>query len=160
MLNSQIVRRVAGLSGRIATVPRTALLRTFADKASRAPEDTALNHEVKVKFTIEPIPRPNEPTENKRARLLYQSRKRGILETDLLLSKYADLYLKDMTREELEEYDELLDNPDWDIFYWATRNEDVKVCPERWESSKTMEKLRDLAENRNRHTLRMPDLKF
>ena len=32
--------------------------------------------------------RPNEPIESMRARLLYQVRKRGILETDLLLSTY------------------------------------------------------------------------
>ncbi|KAG1421711.1 hypothetical protein G6F57_023571 [Rhizopus arrhizus] len=34
---------------------------------------------------LPPIPRPNETTEDKRRRLIYQSRKRGILETDLLL---------------------------------------------------------------------------
>ena len=111
-----------------------------------------------VDVKIEPIPRHGEETETKRARLLYQSRKRGILETDLLLSRYAKLYLKDMTREELEEYDKLLDEPDWDIFYWATRNENIKPCPERWVKSPVMEKLRELAENKNREVLRMPEL--
>ncbi len=32
-----------------------------------------------------PEPRPNESLEAKRARLLYQSKKRGILENDLIL---------------------------------------------------------------------------
>lgn len=50
-----------------------------------------------------------------------QSRKRGILESDLLLSTFADVYLADMTPEELSEYDRFLDENDWDIYYWATQ---------------------------------------
>lgn len=116
------------------------------------------NDDVKIEMKIEPIPRPNEKTETKRARLLYQSRKRGILETDLLLSRFADRYLKTMTREELDEYDDLLDQPDWDIYYWATKNYDVKECPQKWESSKIMSNLRDLAENKEKVVMRMPEL--
>jgi len=48
----------------------------------------------------------DEETETMRARLVYQSRKRGILETDLLLSTFIDSgKLKNMTRAEMEEYD-------------------------------------------------------
>lgn len=114
--------------------------------------------EIKIEFKLEPLPRPNEDTETKRARLLYQSRKRGILETDLLLSRFAKKYLATMTRAELDEYDELLDQPDWDIYYWATRNNDVSPCPERWEKSSIMAQLRDLSENKEREVMRMPDL--
>lgn len=114
--------------------------------------------EVKIEMKIEPLPRPNEDTETKRARLLYQSRKRGILETDLLLGRFAKKYLASMTREEMEEYDELLDQPDWDIYYWATRNYDVTPCPEKWEKSEIMAKLRDLAENKEKVVMRMPEL--
>lgn len=110
-----------------------------------------------IEFKIEPLARTGETPETKRARLLYQSRKRGILETDLLLSKFAKKYLKTMTLAEMEEYDKLLDEPDWDIYYWATRSEQ-KVCPERWEQSEIMAKLRDLAENKKRDLLRMPEL--
>ncbi|KAG7704158.1 hypothetical protein KL950_004485 [Ogataea haglerorum] len=46
------------------------------------------NGEIKIK--VEPLPRINESIEKKRRRLLYQSRKRGILESDLLLSRFAD----------------------------------------------------------------------
>jgi succinate dehydrogenase flavin-adding protein (antitoxin of CptAB toxin-antitoxin module) len=52
---------------------------------------------------------------------LDQSRKRGILETDLLLSTFADAYLADMTPEQLKQYDRFLDENDWDIYYWATQ---------------------------------------
>ncbi|CAG0925693.1 unnamed protein product, partial [Notodromas monacha] len=65
--------------------------------------------------------KPNEPTQTKRARLLYQSRKRGMLENGLLLSTFADKYLGNMTETQLKDYDRLINLPsnDWDIYYWA-----------------------------------------
>ena len=50
-----------------------------------------------------------------------QSRKRGTLESDLLLSTFADARLESMNAEELREYDSFLDENDWDIYYWATQ---------------------------------------
>lgn len=63
-----------------------------------------------------------------------QSRKRGILESDLLLSTFADVYLSKMSVEQLQEYDRFLDENDWDIYYWATQDPpaeaDASVPPE------------------------------
>lgn len=53
--------------------------------------------------------------------LLDQSRKRGTLESDLLLSTFADANLSQMTMEQLRQYDVFLDENDWDIYYWATQ---------------------------------------
>lgn len=106
---------------------------------------------------LPPIPRPNEPLEKKRARLVYQSRKRGILETDLLLSTFANKHLKEFDLKQLEEYDKLLDEPDWDIFYWATGK---KTVPERWKGSKVLEMIREHSKNEEKVVLRMPDLDF
>lgn len=50
-----------------------------------------------------------------------QSRKRGILESDLLLSTFADVNLPKMTLKQLQQYDLFLDENDWDIYYWATQ---------------------------------------
>ncbi|ORX44073.1 DUF339-domain-containing protein, partial [Hesseltinella vesiculosa] len=102
---------------------------------------------------LPPIPRPNEPKEKKLARLVYQSRKRGILETDLLLSTFSQLYLKDFSMEQLEEYDKLLDEPDWDIFYWATHK---KVRPDRWKDSKILDMVCEHSKNKEKKVLRMP----
>ncbi|KAF8800592.1 hypothetical protein BYT27DRAFT_7175149 [Phlegmacium glaucopus] len=66
---------------------------------------------------LPPLPRLNETIETLRARLVYQSRKRGTLESDLLLSTFARDHLSVMTQEELKEYDKLLDEADWDIYY-------------------------------------------
>ena len=52
-----------------------------------------------------PIQRPNESVETMRARLVYQSRKRGTLESDLLLSTFAKEHLAKMNEKELTEYD-------------------------------------------------------
>lgn len=53
-----------------------------------------------------------------------QSRKRGTLESDLLLSTFAATYLPRMTPAQMEQYDRFLDENDWDIYYWATQTED------------------------------------
>ncbi len=50
-----------------------------------------------------------------------QSRKRGTLESDLLLSTFAAAHLPRLTAAQLAEYDLFLDENDWDIYYWATQ---------------------------------------
>ena len=52
-----------------------------------------------------PLARHNESVDVLRARLTYQSRKRGTLESDLLLSTFARDHLKGMDEGELKEYD-------------------------------------------------------
>ncbi|KAH9162135.1 Flavinator of succinate dehydrogenase, partial [Lactarius sanguifluus] len=49
-----------------------------------------------------------------------QSRKCGTLESDLLLSTFAQEHLGAMDAAELSELDKLMDETDWDIYYWAT----------------------------------------
>ncbi|GAP84577.1 putative TPR repeat protein [Rosellinia necatrix] len=87
------------------------------------PREMAVGELEGAVFTIEPLRRVGEDEKTMRARLVYQSRKRGILETDLLLSTFADEYLPTMTREQMVEYDLFLDENDWDIYYWATQEE-------------------------------------
>jgi hypothetical protein len=53
----------------------------------------------------DPVPRPNESLEALRARLVYQSRKRGTLESDLLMSTFAREHMHSMTENELREFD-------------------------------------------------------
>lgn len=50
-----------------------------------------------------------------------QSRKRGTLESDLLMSTFADAHLPNMTLAQMAQYDLFLDENDWDIYYWATQ---------------------------------------
>ncbi|CAM1500713.1 Fc.00g098750.m01.CDS01 [Cosmosporella sp. VM-42] len=78
-----------------------------------------------AKFKIEPLRRVGEDDATKRARLVYQSRKRGTLESDLLLSTFAAQHLATLPPTLLDQYDLLLDENDWDIYYWATQREEL-----------------------------------
>lgn len=57
-----------------------------------------------------------------------QSRKRGTLESDLLLSTFAAKSLPTMTPEQMRQYDLFLDENDWDIYYWATQPESPEAA--------------------------------
>ncbi|KAK2791048.1 vesicle coat component [Onygenales sp. PD_10] len=74
-----------------------------------------------ITFKVEPLKRQGEDAATMRARLLYQSRKRGTLESDLLLSTFASQNLPTMSASQLAEFDKFLDENDWDIYYWATQ---------------------------------------
>ncbi|XP_043256161.1 succinate dehydrogenase assembly factor 2, mitochondrial-like [Colletes gigas] len=78
-----------------------------------------LGHEPNIPPYVE---RNAENIDVKKARLIYQSRKRGMLENGLLLSTFAKKYLSKFNDEQLQLYDRLINLPsnDWDIFYWAT----------------------------------------
>lgn len=107
---------------------------------------------------IEPIKRSGESIEVKRARLTYQARKRGILESDLLLSRFAKKHLHTLSMEQLDEFDLLLDEADWDIYYWASGNYDVTPLPEKWKNSEILKLLQTDTQNNKGEILRMPDL--
>ncbi|KAL2877368.1 Succinate dehydrogenase assembly factor 2 mitochondrial [Colletotrichum sp. CLE4] len=104
------------------------LRRCFADKPPIYTE-SAVNNELGVgefegiKFRVEPLRRQGEDERTMRARLLYQSRKRGTLESDLLMSTFANEHLPHMTKSQMAQYDLFLDENDWDIYYWATQEE-------------------------------------
>ncbi|CAE6501872.1 unnamed protein product [Rhizoctonia solani] len=102
-----------------------------------------------------PIPRPNESLSTLRARLVYQTRKRGTLESDLLLSTFAKEHLPGMSEKELREFDQLLDEPDWDIYYWAINK---KQPPAKWEGTMLLDKLRVHAKNEGKVVRSMPAL--
>jgi Flavinator of succinate dehydrogenase len=54
-----------------------------------------------------PVPRHNESIDTLRARLVYQTRKRGTLESDLILSTFAQERLGTLTEQELREFDKV-----------------------------------------------------
>lgn len=108
------------------------------------------------------------------SRLLYQSRKRGMLENDLLLSTFVAKYLNKLTVQQLDDYDKyvlsyfqkcipiyilsrLINGPsnDWDIYYWATN---IKPTPEEY-NHEVMDMLKTHCKNLNKEPrIRQPDL--
>ncbi|KAK2853977.1 hypothetical protein Q5P01_006638 [Channa striata] len=92
-------------------------------------------------------------------RLLYESRKRGMLENCILLSFFAKQYLNTMTENQLQQYDRLINEPsnDWDIYYWAT---EALPTPEVYQGE-VMDMLKEFTKNRN-HEQRLdaPSLEY
>ncbi|KID87751.1 early meiotic induction protein 5 [Metarhizium guizhouense ARSEF 977] len=122
------LRPAAATARRAALLPHRLLTTTprySSTKAEPMPSQGELDvGELQgIKFRVAPIKRVGENDDTKRARLLYQSRKRGTLESDLLLSTFAKAHLPSMSGGLLAQYDALLDENDWDIYYWATQRE-------------------------------------
>ena len=106
---------------------------------------------------IPDYPMKKEEPEVKRARLLYQSRKRGMLENDLLLSTFASKHLATFNEDQLEMYDRLINgvSNDWDIYYWVVGQ---KATPEVFENQ-IMDLLKLHAKNLDKECRsRQPDL--
>ncbi|PIL23285.1 hypothetical protein GSI_14595 [Ganoderma sinense ZZ0214-1] len=158
------LRPIATSTALPSSATRTTATRTISTTARRAADPWLLpNMPGHLEKTTsppdapapEPLPRPGESVEKMRARLVYQSRKRGTLESDLLLSTFARERLGDMSEGELREFDKLMDEPDWDIYYWATGK---KAPPARWEGSRVLAQLAQHVKNEGKVVRRMPDL--
>ncbi|KAM3508178.1 hypothetical protein MY11210_006840 [Beauveria gryllotalpidicola] len=126
LLRSQQRRALSACAPRLHATPSDAygsvkMPRMRADEEPTS--ELAVGELHGAQFRIEPLRRVGETDTTKRARLLYQSRKRGILESDLVLSTFAAQHLPAMTPAQLTEYDLFLDENDWDIYYWATQHE-------------------------------------
>jgi len=77
----------------------------------------------------------------RRKRLLHRSRYTGMKETDLMLGRFANKYLKEFGEEELDIYEKLLKAGDPSIYAWAVGREDV---PEEYDTS-VIQKLKQFA---------------
>ena len=169
--------RVLGLTHVAARVSRPLPLLRVQTSVRMMSSDPPEHHpESKEPWIPEYIEKFHEPLEEKRSRLLYQSRKRGMLENGLLLGEfdnfYSDLFLTltsfftgsfakkflpEMDEEKLVLYDRLINLPsnDWEIYYWAVEQ---KETPEDFDNV-VMDMLKLHAKNENRESrITMPDL--
>lgn len=131
----------------------------LASAASRSPQNPDALSEHDEWPILQPLDRSHEDEKTLRARLVYQTRKRGTLESDLILSTFARDQLGEMNLEELQEFDkvsplfldnciedgksqklmigQMLDEPDWDIFYWSVLKREP---PPRWKDTALLAK--------------------
>jgi antitoxin CptB len=58
--------------------------------------------------------------EIRRRRLLYQSKRRGSKEADMVIGQFAIEFLDDMTSEELDQFESLLQESDPDLMTWVS----------------------------------------
>ena len=61
----------------------------------------------------------------RRRRLLFRAWHRGIREMDLVLGRFADAQLADLSEAELGEFEAWLDIPDQQIFSWISGQQDA-----------------------------------
>ncbi|XP_063374855.1 succinate dehydrogenase assembly factor 2-A, mitochondrial-like [Cydia amplana] len=108
-----------------------------------------------MEIPVYDVNRP-QTLEKRKARLHYQSRKRGMLENDLLLSTFAKKYLDGFNEEQTLMYDRLINSPsnDWDIFYWIVQK---KPTPQEF-NNEIMDLLKKHARNEEKVALRQPNL--
>ncbi|CAH1393230.1 unnamed protein product [Nezara viridula] len=103
------------------------------------------------------LPKPGETDGERRARLLYQSRKRGMLENDLLLSTFVDKYLTEMNDKLLMQYDKLINcsYSDWDIYYWLVG---ARPIPPEYDNEIMQLLIQHVENKKKERRLRQPDL--
>lgn len=113
---------------------------------------------VKSSFDNVQTGRKNESVQEKRARLIYQSRKRGTTENGLLLAHFSQEFVPAMTETELDEYNLIINSlaNEWDLYYWLTN---ARPLPDDLQNSGVMKKMIDFCANaENKERLVMPTL--
>merc|ERR1711872_464457 len=122
-------------------------------------DDKEAEKKVNAEFQDYMDRRYQETTKDKKSRLLWQSRKRGISENCLLFSTFCQRYLHELSEKDLQDYDNLLNdyNNEWDIYYWMVKTKEV---PEGYQTN-VMKMLQVHAENQNKEKrLLQPELEF
>ena len=98
----------------------------------------AHNPEAYTPHPLDGMPSTDQPIETIRARLIYQTRKRGTLETGLLISTFATPErVNGMSKAECAELDRLLSVPEWTLYYWAVGKSEPAEDSE-WRGSKLL----------------------
>jgi len=64
--------------------------------------------------------RSSDGLDSRRRRLLFRSWHRGIREADLIMGRFADAHIADLTDAQLDEYERLLDAQEHDLVAWIT----------------------------------------
>lgn len=69
--------------------------------------------------------RSSEGLDARRRRLLFRSWHRGIREADLIMGRFADAHIADLSDAELEQYERLMDAQEHDLLAWVTGQAEV-----------------------------------
>jgi antitoxin CptB len=69
--------------------------------------------------------RSSDGLDLRRRKLLFRSWHRGMRETDLIMGRFADAAVADLTEPELAEFERLIDVPDGELLAWVTGAADV-----------------------------------
>jgi antitoxin CptB len=83
--------------------------------------------------------RSSDGLDTRRRRLLFRSWHRGIREMDLIMGRFADAHIGELSDAELTEFESLLEIPDPELLAWITGAE---LAPSGCDSA-TFRRIRD-----------------
>ena len=64
--------------------------------------------------------RTSADLDHRRRRILFRAWHRGIREMDLIMGRFADAAIGEMSDAELDDFEQLIEVPDRDLFRWIT----------------------------------------
>ncbi len=76
---------------------------------------------------------------NRQKKLKFRAHHRGFVEADLILGPFADAYVAEMSADEVDEFEHILDQPDQDLYGWIVG---LKPVPPAFDTP-LMARLRD-----------------
>merc|ERR1719259_1334255 len=97
--------------------------RQGGDGGSDTPKDWPIlaNAAYEIEIPLPEIKKRVEDLEKMRARLLYQSRKRGMAENDILISTFAKAFLPGFDAKQLTMYYDInKPSNNWKLYYWMS----------------------------------------
>jgi antitoxin CptB len=71
------------------------------------------------------LARTSAGLDERRRRLLFRSWRRGTREMDLILGRFAESVIGELSESELEEFERLSDAPEPDLYAWLTGSQPV-----------------------------------
>jgi antitoxin CptB len=90
--------------------------------------------------------RSSEGLDQRRRKLLFRSWHRGTREMDLIMGRFADATIEQLTEKEIGEFERLIGAPDPDLLAWITGEADV---PPDYDTA-LFRRLRDFSHRRER----------
>jgi len=70
---------------------------------------------------------PNDGLDSRRRRLMFRAWHRGMREMDLIMGRFAESAMGQLTAAELIDFENLMEVPDREILAWITGETDVKA---------------------------------
>ena len=71
--------------------------------------------------------RSSEGLDARRRRLLYRAWHRGMRELDLIMGRFAESAIEQLTADELIDFEQLMEVPDRELLAWVTGEADVRA---------------------------------
>jgi antitoxin CptB len=64
--------------------------------------------------------RSSEGLDDRRKRLLFRAWRRGVRETDLIVGRFADVYIERFDEAALDDFERLIEVPNAELYHWVS----------------------------------------